>query len=75
MNQGSPIWVKFIDEWSGVAKQLPTLSKITEECSNDILLLHVSVMWPGASLQTHSGPSYGLNVPEGDTGLKIGGKI
>lgn len=75
-----PIWVKFIDQWAGTAKQLPTLRKIVTQMGSDILLLHVSVFWPPVQLQSHRGISkgayryhYGLSIPEGDTGMKIAG--
>lgn len=74
----SCVWVKFINSYAGTAKSLPTLKRITEEIGEDIILLHVSVLWPGAKLDRHRGPSkavwryhYGLSIPVGDIGLIV----
>lgn len=73
-----PIWVKFIDTWAGTARELPTLHRIVEKMGDDVLLLHVSVMWPPTMLRPHRGVSkgvyryhYGLDIPSGDTGLMV----
>lgn len=78
----TPIWVKFLTSWAGTSKYLPTLKKITEELQDEVVLLHVSVMKPGAKLKPHQGISmsvwryhYGLDVPEGDVCIKIEDQI
>jgi len=74
-----PIWVRFMGEWAGSAENLPTLKKIVS-LFPEISILHVSVFNPGTTLVEHRGPSravhryhYGLKIPYGDVGLKIGG--
>lgn len=76
--QWRPIWVKFIDTWAGTAEHLPTLRRIVEKMGDDVLLLHVSVFWGQVDLPPHQGVSkgvyryhYGLEIPEGDTGMLI----
>ena len=74
----TPIWVKFLDSWAGPSKHLPTLKNIVQSLKDDVLLLHISVMMPGAKLKSHKGISmgvwryhYGLEIPEGDVCIKI----
>jgi len=76
-----PIWVKFLHTWAGTAQYLPTLRHILQLLGRDVLLLHVSVFGPGTQLPEHRGISmgvvryhYALDIPEGDTGMVIGGK-
>ncbi len=73
-----PIWLKFLDVYSGISDKLPTLTNIVREMENEIILLHVSMMLPGTDLTPHYGISmahlryhYGLLIPDGDTGLRI----
>lgn len=77
-NGWKTIWIKFSHNYSGVSKYLPTLTEIVEEMGDDIYLLHVSVFKPHTHLQKHYGISkgvlrfhYGLDIPEGDTGMTI----
>jgi hypothetical protein len=72
------LWVKFIDCWAGTASSLPTLRRIVDIMGEDISLLHVSIFLPGTSLPRHEGISkgvlryhYGLEIPEGPTGMTI----
>jgi len=72
------LWVKFIDCWAGTASSLPTLRRIVDIMGEDISLLHVSIFLPGTSLPRHMGISkgvlryhYGLEIPEGQTGMTI----
>ena len=72
------IWVKFVDKEAGTAIYLPTLRDIVRKMGDDVSLLQVSIFWPGVSLPAHRGISksfyryhYGLDIPEGDTGMII----
>jgi hypothetical protein len=72
------LWVKFIDCWAGTASSLPTLRRIVDIMGEDISLLHVSIFLPGTSLPRHMGISkgvlryhYGLEIPDGQTGMTI----
>ena len=72
------LWVKFIDCWAGTASSLPTLRRIVDILGEDVSLLHVSIFLPGTSLPRHMGISkgvlryhYGLQIPEGPTGMTI----
>jgi hypothetical protein len=74
-----PIWVRFMGEWAGSAERLPTLKHIVS-LFPEVIILHVSIFYPGTTLIEHRGPSravhryhYGLKIPEGDVGLKIAG--
>lgn len=78
-NRWRPIWVRFMNEWAGSANNLPTLKRIVS-LFPDVSILHVSIFYPGTTLIEHRGPSravqryhYGLQVPDGDVGLKIAG--
>ena len=72
------LWVKFIDCWAGTSSSLPTLRRIVDIMGEDVSLLHVSIFLPGTSLPRHMGISkgvlryhYGLQIPEGQTGMTI----
>ena len=74
-----PIWVRFMGDWAGSADKLPTLKRIVS-LFPDVTVLHVSIFSPGTTLVQHKSPSravhryhYGLKIPYGDVGLKIGG--
>ncbi len=73
------IWVKFMGDWAGSANALPTLKNIASMFP-DITVLNISILYPGAMLFPHQGPSravqryhYGLRVPDGDVALKLDG--
>jgi len=73
-----PIWVKFIDQYAGTADHLPTLKNIVKQMESEIILLHISMLLPDNVLTAHYGITkahlryhYGLQIPEGDTGLRI----
>jgi hypothetical protein len=73
-----PIWIKFLDSWAGPSKHFPTLKRIVQSVKDEVLLLHISVMMPGAKLKPHKGISmgvwryhYGLDIPEGDVCIKV----
>lgn len=77
-NLWRPIWIKFLDSYSGISDQLPTLKGIVKEMEGEIILLHISLFLPGTVLTPHYGITqgnlryhYGLFIPKGDTGLKI----
>lgn len=78
----SPIWIKFINAYSGVSDQLPTLKRIVKKYEHKLALLHVSVFKPGAELSPHEGVSmgvwryhYGLDIPDnGDLGMNVHGQ-
>jgi hypothetical protein len=72
------LWVKFIDCWAGTASSLPTLRRIVQIMGDEVSLLHVSIFLPGTSLPRHEGISkgvlryhYGLEIPDGNTGMTI----
>jgi aspartyl/asparaginyl beta-hydroxylase (cupin superfamily) len=78
----SCLWIKFIDTYAGTSDLLPTLKRIVKSLEDDIILLHVSILWPGGSLPLHRGVSksvwryhYGISIPTGDIGLEVEGKI
>ena len=73
-----PIWIKFLDTYSGISDYLPTLKNIVQEMGDQIVLLHVSLFLPGTYLKPHYGITkgnlryhYGLVIPQGDIGLRI----
>lgn len=74
-----PLWVKFLNGYASTASRLPTLKRLAD-ITPDLNLLHVSVMMPGTVLEPHCGPTravyryhYGLQIPEGNTGLYLKG--
>lgn len=74
-----PIWIRFMNDWSGLADKTPTLKRIAA-LFPEVTALHISVFYPGSTLIENRGSSravyryhYGLKVPEGDVGLKIAG--
>lgn len=76
-----PIWIRFLNEWSGTADLVPTLKNIVSDLP-DVTLVNISIFHPGTSLPPHHGPTkivqryhYGLKIPKGDVGLQIEDKI
>lgn len=76
-----PLWIKFLDQWSDITDNLPTLTRIAKKYP-DLLLLHASVMEPNTFLQPHYGISkgvwrlhFGIKIPEGNVRLNLCGKL
>jgi len=74
-----PIWVRFMNEWSKTADNIPTLKRIAS-LFPEICTLHVSIFYPGTTVIEHRSPSrafhryhYGLKVSDADIGLNISG--
>lgn len=73
-----PIWIKFLDQYSGISDQLPTLKNIVTQMGSEVILLHISMFLPNTVLTPHYGITkahlryhYGLQIPVGDVGIKI----
>lgn len=71
----SELWVKFLGD--STVSPFPTLSRIAVEI-REVVLMNVSICWPGATQIEHRGPSravyryhFGLCIPRGDSGLRI----
>lgn len=77
-NGWKTLWVKFINNYSGISDHLPTLKKIVKEMKDDVYLLHISIFEPHTHIPKHRGISkgvmryhYGLDIPKGDLGMTI----
>ena len=77
-----PIWIKFLNIYAGTADRIPTLKKIVQEMGDDVILLHISMFFPGTNLTPHYGITmgniryhWGLFIPSGDLGLRIENSI
>jgi hypothetical protein len=73
-----PIWIRFLDTYSGVASQLPRLTGIAKAVKADIWLLHISLMTQ-AELKAHEGVfngvlryHYPIIIPESNLHLLSG---
>lgn len=75
----SPYWIKFFHTYTGISTSLPTLTRIVKLLEDDLMNCYVSILWPGAYLPTHRGPTmgtwkyhYGLSIPaSGEMGIVV----
>lgn len=74
-----PMWIKLLGSYSNITNRLPTLYNIAKKYPN-LMILHCSVMEPNTILKMHYGISqglwrlhFGIDIPDGNTGLNLCG--